>query len=61
MITTPEFGGAWGSLACEKSVATNVPGCTTPDAYKQLVQTKLGFHVVEVINNEVISAALDPS
>lgn len=28
----------------------------TPEAYKQIVQSKLGFHVVDVINNEVISA-----
>lgn len=61
MITTADFGGAWGTLAFEKSTAAHVPGCTSAEAYKQLVQARLGFHVVEIINNEVISAALDPS
>ena len=60
-ISTPEFGGAWGTLPLEKSAIVNVAGCTTTEGYKQLVQTRLGFHVVEVINNEVISAALDPT
>lgn len=60
-ITTPEFGGSWGTLALEKSAVVNVAGCTTPEAYKQLVMTRLGFHVVEIINNEVICAALDPT
>ena len=34
---------------------------TSPAAYKALVEARLGFHVVEIINNEVISAALDPT
>ena len=38
-----------------------VNGCLNTEAYKQLISTRLGFHVVEIINNEVISAALDPS
>jgi len=33
---------------------------TTTDAYKQIVGPRLGFHVVETINNEVISAGFDP-
>ena len=61
MITTADFGGAWGTLPFEKSTAAFVAGCTSAEAYKQLLQARLGFHVVEVINNEVISAALDPS
>lgn len=36
------------------------PAITTPEAYKQVVSAKLGFYPVEVINNEVISAAMDP-
>lgn len=59
-ITTPQFGGAWGQLPLEKSMVLQAPAITTPDAYKQAVSSKLGFHPVEVINNEVISAAMDP-
>ena len=60
-ITTPEFGQTWGTLSLEKNAAVMVAGCTTTEAYKQLIQARLGFHVVEVINNEVICSALDPS
>ena len=37
MITTPEFGAAWGTLGMEKSAALMVAGCTTTEAYKQLL------------------------
>jgi len=33
-ITTPEFGGAWGSLPLEKSVQVATAGIKTTDAYK---------------------------
>ena len=36
-ITTPEFGQAWGTLSLEKNIAVMVAGCTTTEAYKQLV------------------------
>ena len=35
------------------------PAITTVDAYKAAVTARLGLHIVEVINNEVISAATD--
>jgi len=59
-ITTPQFGAIWGTLPIEKSV-TVVSGITTTEAYKQVVHARLGFQVVETINNEVICAALDAS
>ena len=61
MITTPEFGGYWGQLPFEKSIVVNVHHITNTDVFKQTLQAKLGFYVVEVINNEVISAATDPN
>lgn len=61
VITTPEFGGTWGQTPHEKSLVLNVPSINNTDAYKVALQSKIGFHVVEVINNEVISAATDPT
>ena len=61
MISTPEFGGYWGQLPFEKSVIVTAQHINNTDVFKQTLQAKLGFHVVEVINNEVISAATDPS
>ena len=58
MITTADFGGAWGQLPHEKSIMMNVPSINNPDAYKQVISSKLGFYPVEVINNEVISSGL---
>ena len=37
------------------------PAITTTDVYKQALITRLGFSVIEVINNEVISSGFDPS
>ena len=34
-----------------------VPSIATPDQYNEQVKSRFGFHVVEVINNEVICAA----
>ena len=36
-------------------------GINSTDAYKQAAMQRLNFHVVEVINNEVICAAMDPN
>ena len=58
MITTADFGGAWGQLPHEKSIVMNVPSINNPEAYKQAISSKLGFYPVEVINNEVISSGL---
>lgn len=60
-ITTPEFGASWGTLPMEKSVTVAMTGITSTDAYKQTAASRLSFHVVEVINNEVICAGMDPS
>ena len=58
-ITTPEFGGAWGTLSAEKQTQITAASLATTDAYKMAVQTKLGLHVVDTINNEVICAGFD--
>lgn len=58
-ITTPQFGGEWGTLPLQNSCSVTIPSITTPESYKQLIQSRLGFHVVEIIKNEVISAASD--
>ena len=58
MITTADFGGAWGQLPHEKSIMMNVPSINNPEAYKQAISSKLGFYPVEVINNEVISSGM---
>ena len=58
---TPEFGASWGALKIEKSAQVAGTAIKTTDAYKESVQANVGYHVVEVINNEVISAALDLS
>ena len=36
-------------------------GISSTDVYKQAVHARLGFQVVETINNEVICAAIDPN
>ena len=58
MITTQDFGGAWGQLPHEKSIMMNVPSINNPDVYKQVISSRLGFYPVEVINNEVISSGM---
>ena len=39
----------------------NVPTINNTEVYKQVISSRLGFHPVEVINNEVISAGFAPT
>jgi len=48
-------------LALEKQLQVAAPAISTTDAYKQAVHMKLGVHVVDTINNEVICAGWDAS
>jgi hypothetical protein len=56
-ITTQQFGGMWGQNPYERQFTVSLPGVNSTDDYKASLKQKLGFHVVEVIGNEVISAA----
>ena len=55
-INTQQFGGMWGQIPLQAQVLQALPGVTSPADYSALVKSKLGIYVVEIINNEVISA-----
>lgn len=55
-ITTPEFGGLWQQNEAQAQMELQTE-LLTPQLYQVQLQSQLGFQVVEVIGNEVISAA----
>ena len=55
-IDTPSFGNLWGTTPYEKQIPINCPGINTTQDYSQMIQSKLGIFVIQVINNEVISS-----
>lgn len=56
-ITTQQFGGMWGQVPYERQFQLALPGVNSPQDYSEALRSKLGFHVVEIIGSEVISAA----
>jgi hypothetical protein len=56
-INTAQFGGIWGQNPFQCQVNMTVPSIASTDHYNEQVKSRFGFHVVEVINNEVICAA----
>lgn len=56
VIQTPQFGQMWQQAATQKKFQQFVhPATNSPQAYEQRVKERLGLHVIQIINNEVIS------
>lgn len=46
----------WGQIPHEKQIQATIPSIRSPQDYQQVIQSKLGLHLVQIINNEVIAA-----
>jgi hypothetical protein len=56
-ITTPDFAARWGEMTNSKQFSLEKSPLQTPDLYKDALQSRLGFQVIQIIQNEVISGA----
>jgi hypothetical protein len=62
VIQTPVFGQTWQMATTFKKQAQHMaPLLSTPQAYQGFVAQKIGIHVIQIINTEVIAAGLDNS
>jgi hypothetical protein len=57
-ITTDQFGQNWVALTNEKRLALVSRTIATPQQFKDLMEARIQFHGVEIINNEIICAAV---
>lgn len=55
-ITTPQFGEMWMQHPLEAKTVITAPSIQSPQIYASTMNSKIGLHPVEIINNEVICA-----